>query len=151
MQPHIEVVKKIKKRNPTEAPSIGDRVGFVITFGSQLMSERAEDPSYVKEHKLKIDSKYYIESQIIPPLERVFDAIGVTKTELFGVGRQLLLTEAMKNNVKKSENSTLTQIEGFICKDCDRFYRRIPLIGKCDNCQGEILFYANGNKGKFFA
>jgi len=150
VQPHIEVVKKIKKRNPTEAPSIGDRVGFVITFGSQLMSERAEDPSYVKEHKLKIDSKYYIESQIIPPLERVFDAIGVTKTELFGVGRQLLLTEAMKSNAKKSESNTLTQIEGFVCKDCDRFYRRIPLIGKCDNCQGEILFYANGNKGKFF-
>ena len=148
VQPHIEVVKKIRKRNPTEAPSIGDRVGFVIIHGARLMSERAEDPTYVKEQGLKIDSKYYVESQILPPLERVFDAVGITKTEIIGIGRQLVLAEAMKNNVKKPVVDLLTSAEGFICRECNQNYRRIPLIGKCDNCNGEILFYSAGQKGR---
>lgn len=147
VQPHIEVVKKIRKRNPTEAPGIGDRVGFVIIHGPQLMSERAEDPNYVEQHGLKIDSKYYIESQILPPLERVFDAIGITKSEVIGIGKQLMLFDAFKNKNPKPVSATLPSAEGFICKDCNQSYRRIPLIGKCDSCNGEILFYYAGQKG----
>ena len=149
VQPHIEVAKKIRKRNPTDAPSIGDRVGFVIIHGPQIMSERAEDPEYVEKHGLRIDSKYYVESQILPPLERVFDAVGITKTEIIGIGRQLILAEALKDNVKKITNDTLTSADGFVCKECNQIYRRIPLIGKCDNCNGEILFYSGNQRGKY--
>ncbi|MEM7814240.1 MAG: DNA-directed DNA polymerase, partial [Candidatus Aenigmatarchaeota archaeon] len=53
VQPHIELVKKMKKRGETEIPTIGDRVGFVIVKGAQMVSERAEDPEYVKKHGLK--------------------------------------------------------------------------------------------------
>ena len=147
VQPHIEVVKKIRKRNPTEAPSIGDRVGFIIIHGPQLMSERAEDPLYVQQHGLRVDSKYYAESQLLPPLERVFDAMGITKTEVLGIGRQLGLAEAMRKINKKAEEAN--SIEGFVCKECKQQYRRIPLVGKCDNCNGEILFYPTRMKEKF--
>jgi DNA polymerase I len=67
----------MRRRSPASTPGVGDRVGFVIVQGLQLMSERAEDPEYIKQHNLKIDSKYYIESQLLPPLERVFEAIGI--------------------------------------------------------------------------
>ena len=151
VQPHIEVAKKIRKRSPSEAPSVGDRVGFVIIHGSQMMSERAEDPEYAKLHKLRIDSKYYIESQILPPLERVFDAIGVTKGELVGIGRQMGLFEAIKNGNKQNEQKVLQEVDGFVCKDCNQDYRRIPLIGKCDNCNGEILFSHGTMKSRHFS
>jgi DNA polymerase I len=150
MQPHIELVKKLRKRSPAEAPGIGDRVGFVIVQGSQLISERAEDPNYVKQHGLKIDSKYYIESQILPPLERVFDAMGIKKSDLFGLGKQLILTEAMRNNIKKREEA-LNEIDGVICAKCNQTYNRVPLLGKCDKCGGEILFYHGDIKSRYYS
>lgn len=151
IQPHIELVKKMKKRAPAEVPTIGDRIGFVIIQGSQLLSNRAEDPEYVKQHGLKIDSKYYIESQIMPPLERVFEAIGVTKSELIGIGKQLILAEAIRNGMKRPEKIILNSIDGFICDKCNQTHRRVSLTGKCENCGGEILFYFSNQKSRYIA
>jgi DNA polymerase I len=151
-QPHIELLKKLKKRSPVTAPGTGDRIDFVIIKGPQLMSDRAEDPEYVKQKGLKIDSKYYIESQVLPPLERVFEAIGIGKSELIGVGKQLLLADAIRNGIKKPEKEQpLQQIDGFICSRCNKTFRRVPLIGKCTDCKGEILFYFGENKSRYFA
>jgi len=147
IQPHVELVKKMKRRDPSSAPGVGDRVGYVIVRGTHMISKRAEDPEYIKKHKLKIDSKYYIESQLLPPLERLFEALRVSKSELTGVGKQLGLFEALKNgNVQKSEfEESLSEIEGFICNRCNNVFRRPPLTGKCNNCGGEIVF-KNGEK-----
>jgi DNA polymerase I len=152
VQPHIELLKKLRKRSPGTAPGIGDRIGFVIVKGPQLISERAEDPEYVKQAGLKIDSKYYIESQVLPPLERVFEAIGIGKSELVGFGKQLLLTEAIKNGVKKPEKEQpLQKIDGIICSNCNKTFRRVPLIGKCTECSGELMFYFGENRSRYYA
>jgi len=156
IQPHVEVVKKMRKRSPGDAPGVGDRIGFVITQGLRLLSNRAEDPEYVKTHGLKIDSKYYIENQLIPPLERVFDSMGVDKSELLGVGRQTLLTtlfnkkKQKKGDKGKSLEIPLKSIDGIICEKCSKTYRRPPLIGKCDSCGGGILFYKGIEKSKYY-
>jgi DNA polymerase I len=150
IQPHVELLKKLKKRSPGNVPGIGDRIGFVIIKGLQLMSDRAEDPEYIKQNKLKIDSKYYIESQLLPPLERVFEAIGISKTELVGLGKQLLLMDAIRNGTKKpKEDHVLKTIDGFICDRCNKIFRRVPLIGRCDKCSGEIMFYLGDMKSRY--
>jgi len=149
IQPHIQLVKKMKKRGEARVPTIGDRVNFVIVKGLQMISDRAEDPEYVKKHKLKIDSRYYIESQLLPPLERVFEAIGISKSELVGLGKQMLLKEAIHNHAKKPIiEETLLQAEGVICNKCNTSYRRTPLIGKCSSCGGELEFYSGENRLK---
>jgi len=147
IQPHVELVKKMQKRDPASAPKIGDRVGFVIVGGKELVSKRAEDPEYIKKHGLKIDSKYYIESQLLPPLERVFEALNVNKSELMGVGKQLGLFDALKNSKveEKPLEDCLEEIDGFICDSCSSVFRRPPLTGKCNYCGGEIVF-KNGEK-----
>jgi len=152
IQPHIELVKKMRRRDPSSAPGVGDRVGYVIVRGTQMLSKRAEDPEYVKEHKIPIDSKYYIESQLLPPLERLFDALKVSKSELTGVGKQLGLFEALKNgNEQKSDfEEKFTEIEGFICDNCNSVYRKPPLTGKCNSCGGEIVFKNGEKKSKSF-
>jgi len=151
IQPHIEVVKKMRKRSPSGAPGVGDRVGYVITKGLQLMSDRAEDPEYVKAQNLKVDSKYYIENQILPPLERVFEAMRIDKTELLGAGKQMLLAEMIMNNNKKKDRETeLAEIDGFACIKCDKTFPRPPLIGKCTSCGGELQFYFQDTKSRFF-
>lgn len=155
VQPHVEVVKKMRKRSPTDAPGVGDRVGFVIIQGLQLLSNRAEDPNYVKAHGLKIDSKYYIENQLIPPLERVFEAMGVDKSELLGMGKQTLLTSILNNKKQSTSNlvapsskTTLKSMDGVVCEKCGKTYKRPPLIGKCDLCGGSFLFYKGNDRSR---
>lgn len=156
IQPHVELVKKMRRRNPTDAPGVGDRVGFVIVQGLQLLSNRSEDPAYVKKHGLKIDSKYYIENQMLPPLERVFDSMGIDKSELLGMGKQTLLTSLFGTKKKPSRNkpsleTALDSIEGVVCDKCGKTYKRPPLVGKCDSCGGSLLFFNGKSKSKYFS
>lgn len=141
IQPHIELVKKIQARSPEEAPGIGDRVPFVIVKGTELLSKRAEDPLYVMERGLEIDSHYYIENQLLPPLERIFSALQVSKSELLGNGKQIGILDALRNHAKKQEAPSLTaaDVKGFVCEKCSSFYPRVPLLGVCP-CGGKLLF-----------
>lgn len=201
-QPHLELYYKIKERDPGGAPQIGDRVPFVITQGKGLLVERAEDPAYTSEHDLRIDHEYYIHRQVIPPVRRIFEALGLGVDELVADHQQMTLLESYRpDNVKKprpkvspirrppvlglefgeiictncSRAFTLMDLsefrcpecgeelvqencirilsdvvelakraasEGgtrsFVCGNCGREYRRIPLTGTCD-CSGQIV------------
>lgn len=50
--------------DPGAAPQIGDRVHFVIIPGvkGQPQYDRAEDPLYVLENNLSIDTQYYVDN-----------------------------------------------------------------------------------------
>lgn len=137
VQPHIELVKKIHLRSPQEAPGIGDRIPYVIVKGTELLSKRAEDPFYVMENGLQVDSQYYIENQLLPPLERIFTALKVSKSELLGNGKQMGLMDIFqaqgKVEMKKDE------VKGFVCEKCGSFYTHTPLLGVC-TCGGRLLF-----------
>ncbi len=150
MQPHVELIKKLVKRSPDKVPGIGDRIGYVIVQGPGLVSKRAEDPDYVKEKGLKIDSKYYIESQLLPPLERIFEALGIKRSQLLGVGKQLLIKEIVKGMASKKIviEEVLEGFEGFSCSRCGKFYRRPPLNGRCEVCNSPVYFFFNGSLGK---
>ncbi|MBI3413300.1 MAG: DNA polymerase elongation subunit [Candidatus Aenigmarchaeota archaeon] len=132
VQPHIELVKKMQKRNSQDAPGVGDRVGYVIIKGNQLLSKRTEDPDYVKEKRLEIDPVYYVENQLLPPIERIFIALGFTKSELLGKGRQASLMELMRARPAQSN-----VFDGFVCASCGDIFSSAPLTGLCQ-CGGKI-------------
>jgi len=67
-QPHVEVRDKIRRRAPGSEPQNGDRVPFLITQTPGLLCDKAEDPSFVKEHGVSIDWKYYFEHQLQKPV-----------------------------------------------------------------------------------
>ena len=146
VQPHVEVIKKMMQRNVLDLPGVGDRIGYVIVKGTQLLSKRAEDPAYVKETGIKVDSQYYINNQMLPPLERIFGAIGVDREELFGMGKQMGLADAINNHNHKQEQAarepvvvSVKDVNGFLCKKCNKSFRRPPLAGRCE-CGGSFLF-----------
>ena len=70
--PHVELAKKLAKRDPLTAPAVGDRVPYVIIQGAKgaSASERAEDPVYVLDNNVPIDTKYYLENQASAHLAR---------------------------------------------------------------------------------
>jgi DNA polymerase delta subunit 1 len=81
-QTHVELAERMAKRDPGRAPLLGDRIAYVITATgkSNKAHEKSEDPLFVLEHGLQIDTKYYIENQLKKPLLRLFTPImGETK------------------------------------------------------------------------
>eukprot|EP00069_Balaena_mysticetus_P022090 bmy_14008T0 len=91
----------MRKRDPGSAPSLGDRVPYVIISAAKgvaaymksegpqpLIPSRApvcvvrpprplcpQDPLFVLEHSLPIDTQYYLEQQLAKPLLRIFEPI----------------------------------------------------------------------------
>ncbi len=145
IQPHVELAKKMRKRDPTHAPMVGDRIEFVIIKGNQMLSKRAEDPKYVKEKNLEIDSNYYIENQILPPIERMFEVCGISRTELIEGKRQQSLFEFYIKKKKKDEIVILKEFESILCTFCKSSFLIPPLSGVCPKCgNSDLLFEAYG-------
>lgn len=159
-QPHIELVKKMIKRGETNIPGVGDRVSYVIVAGPQKIVERAESVEYVKKNKIPVDAEYYIYHQLLPPLERIFSAIGVSSSQFITQTKQKSILSILNQNnngetkkdetLKKSLTNEISikNLEGFICNNCSTVYRRIPLSGLCFICGGEIIFYSSDSKSR---
>lgn len=73
---HVELAKKLRKRDPATAPQIGDRVFYVIVAGAkgQPQFERGEDPLYALENNIPIDYDFYLDS-IKNPISRIFEPV----------------------------------------------------------------------------
>lgn len=76
-QAHVELANRMKKRDPAGAPKLGDRVPYVIITGQkgQPAYLKSEDPLYVLENNIPIDTDYYLTNQISKPLLRIFEPI----------------------------------------------------------------------------
>ncbi|EAQ86462.1 conserved hypothetical protein [Chaetomium globosum CBS 148.51] len=76
-QAHVELAQRMRKRDPGSAPGLGDRVAYVMVKGAAGSKnfERSEDPMYVLEHNVPIDTKYYLDNQLAKPLGRIFEPI----------------------------------------------------------------------------
>eukprot|EP00835_Amoeboradix_gromovi_P004552 NODE_361_length_10144_cov_0.288402.p2 type:complete len:868 gc:universal NODE_361_length_10144_cov_0.288402:9379-6776(-) len=76
-QPHVECAKKMKLRDAGSAPNLGDRVAYVIVKGAKGAKtyEKSEDPIYVLDNNISIDTQYYLENQLSKPLLRLFEPI----------------------------------------------------------------------------
>jgi len=92
---HVKLANKMKKRDPGTAPVSGERMNIVFVEDPKFptnkkkwtpVSDRCEDPKFVKENNLKIDKLYYLNNQLRNPLcqflglfvdqpEKIFDEI----------------------------------------------------------------------------
>ncbi|MFH0830303.1 MAG: DNA polymerase domain-containing protein, partial [Candidatus Aenigmatarchaeota archaeon] len=153
MQPHVELAKKLKARDPMRGSAVGERLGYVIVKGNAMLSKRAEDPDYVKANGLEIDSTYYIENQLLPPLERIFEALGISKTELLEGSKQMKLgavsiAVSPSGKTVSPESTVLTGFDSISCGKCNWSFYRPSLSGVCPKCGGQLYFQQGGSLGK---
>jgi DNA polymerase delta subunit 1 len=68
--PHVAVRDKIKARSPGSEPQQGDRVQFVVALAPRngKLTEKAEDPAWVKEQGVPLDYQYYFTNQLKKPV-----------------------------------------------------------------------------------
>ncbi|KAI9884696.1 MAG: DNA-directed DNA polymerase delta [Watsoniomyces obsoletus] len=135
-QPHVEAAARMKKRDAGSAPGLGDRVAYVIIKGASGSRnyERAEDPLFVLENNVPIDTKYYLENQLTGPLRRIFDPIlGEGKTGSLLTGehtRSITVAAPSLGGLMKFAKKTQTcmgckkplkgkeEMAGAVCEDC---------------------------------
>ena len=75
---HYQLVEKMKTRDPGSAPKPGDRVPFVyVDIGDPkaLSWKKVEDPQFVIENNIPVDTLYYLEHQLKNPLKTIFDIL----------------------------------------------------------------------------
>ncbi|KAK4137683.1 hypothetical protein BT67DRAFT_415301 [Trichocladium antarcticum] len=131
-QAHVELAQRMKKRDAGSAPALGDRVAYVMVKGpaGSKNFERSEDPIYVLEHNVPIDTRYYLDNQLAKPLGRIFEPIlGETKTKSLLTGahtRSIAVTAPTVGGLMKFAKKTQT------CMGCKK-----PLTGK-EESQGAV-------------
>jgi DNA polymerase delta subunit 1 len=73
---HVVVRDKIKSRMPGSEPMSGDRVQFVLVAGGKKMYEKAEDPTWARDHRLRLDYQYYLKHQFEGPISDLLEPLG---------------------------------------------------------------------------
>jgi DNA polymerase delta subunit 1 len=61
---HVELAIKMRERDEASAPSVGDRVAYVMVKavkGSKNY-EKSEDPLYVLKNNIPIDYNFYLDN-----------------------------------------------------------------------------------------
>lgn len=148
IQPHVELAKKIMQRDKTRS-LVGERLGYVIVKGNQLLSKRAEDPDYVKQKGLEVDPEYYVYNQLLPPLERMFEVCGISSSELLEGVKQKSLLDILNGQKQLSPDKTvLKSFELVVCNNCNWSFRRPSLTGNCPKCSSPLYFSSAGSIGR---
>lgn len=132
-QAHVELAERMRKRDAGSAPTLGDRVAYVIikNSSSDKNYDKSEDPLFVLENSLPIDVKYYLDNQLSKPLERIFQPIlgdGKTRELLAGAHTRTikmstpktggLMRFARKSELCKNCKTPLKDDKGALCPNC---------------------------------
>lgn len=81
--PHVAVARKMKDRGYDVSP--GATIYFIVSNEPGMIRDKAKIPNECKDY----DASYYIENQILPSVEKIF--------EVFGIKREQLLIKEQKN------------------------------------------------------
>ena len=121
IQPHVTVYKKMEARKEV-LPGLGDRIQYLAIPGASSskygISECVDTPEYVRNTDGRIDNDWYINHQIVPSLERIFTAIGISiltgkklqkESDLFGFTQ----VEKQKVNIPIERKPTKTGLFSF--------------------------------------
>lgn len=131
-QAHVELAERMRKRDAGSAPALGDRVAYVIIKGPKNAKayEKSEDPIYVLDNSIPIDTKHYLKFQLSKPLLGIFEPImGEAKAA------SLLTGEHTRTVTKTASKSTLSR---FIVARPTCYGCHVPGKTICNNCRPRL-------------
>ena len=146
-QAHVELANRMKKRDPAGAPKLGDRVPYVIITGpkGQPAYLKSEDPLYVLDNNIPIDTDYYLTNQLSKPLLRIFEPI-------LGEKAQSVLLKGDHTRIKVQVTSKVGALSVFTKKRSQCLGCKTPLdndtTAVCKSCESResILYLENVDK-----
>ncbi|KAL3841404.1 hypothetical protein ACJMK2_019556 [Sinanodonta woodiana] len=134
-QAHVELAHRIRKRDPGSAPQLGDRVPYIIIAAPKGTAAymKSEDPIFVLENNIPIDTQYYLENQLSKPLLRIFEPI---------LGEKKAESILLKGEHTRTKTVTTSKIGGLMafakkrsnCIGCKSVLDREG-VAVCNHCQ----------------
>lgn len=114
----------MKERDAGSAPAVGDRVAYVIIKGIKGAAayEKSEDPLFVLENNLPIDTRYYLDNQLSKPLMRIFEPVLADKAQSLRMSFPIPLSVSMFSS-QDSHGRPYT-----FDPDCDANHRRLDEV-----------------------
>lgn len=108
IQPHVTVYKKMESRKET-LPGLGDRIQYYALPGASSakyggISQCVDTPEFVRNTDGRIDNNWYVTHQIVPPLERIFECIGIS----------------IQTGKKLEKESSLFEFSETECQECQK-------------------------------
>ncbi|XP_039267108.2 DNA polymerase delta catalytic subunit-like [Styela clava] len=133
-QAHVELAERMRKRDAGSAPQLGDRVPYVIICGAkgQAAYLKSEDPIYVLENNIPIDTEHYLKHQLSQPLLRIFEPV-------LGEGKaESVLLKGDHTRVRKVVTSKVGGLMAFAkkretCIGCKSLLKHSGAV--CDHCE----------------
>ena len=89
--PHVAVAKQMLKKNIKVGP--GSIIQYIVTKGTGLIRDRAK----LVEDATDYDADYYINHQILPSIQTIFEVLGYKKEDLLEDEDQSKLKSFVKN------------------------------------------------------
>lgn len=138
LPPGAVIAKRLIKNDPRREPQYRERVPYVVIRDS--LKERVKDRSVTPEEyvesfttlsPMELDYEYYITRVLIPPLERIFNLMGVNIKEWYrDMPRSTKINVMKKNDIfHLAENvfrreclncgQLLAQGQKWVCTDCE--------------------------------
>lgn len=135
-QAHVELAERMRKRDAGSAPGLGDRVAYVIVRASKGAAayEKSEDPIYVLENGIAIDTKYYLDNQLAKPLMRIFEPIVTNADEILAGDHTRI--------VHIPTSTSFGAFKGFVSAGFNCLGCKAPLSDSrpvCEHCAGARL------------
>ncbi|KAM9928472.1 hypothetical protein OXX80_009990 [Metschnikowia pulcherrima] len=146
LPPGAVVAKKNMQRDPRSEPQYRERVPYLVMRDStkERLRDRCVPPelymsSYNTENPMELDFEYYITKVLIPPLERIFNLMGVNVKEWYRDMPKSTKSMVMKRN-------DILKISKFMrSEECVRCGCKLDGISKyvCDGCSQNELELVN--------
>lgn len=88
---HLGAIQKLERAG-LASPVVGDRIAYIISPRGKLLKNKAV-PIELYGNDGQYDRDYYLNRQLLPPLLRVFDALGIDEREVKADRRQMSLED----------------------------------------------------------
>ncbi|KAI0713808.1 delta DNA polymerase [Earliella scabrosa] len=139
-QAHVELAGRMKQRDGGTAPMLGDRVAYVIIKGPKGAAayKRSEDPIYVLQNNIPIDTMYYLNNQLANPLMRIFEPILGKKANSLLSGDHTRSIRVVTPTVGGMMNFAVKTVTCLGCKSPLRVNHGVKNDAVCNSCRPRL-------------
>lgn len=143
---HFVLSERMGQRDPGNKPQANDRLPYIYIEtpaarrGEKklLQGDKIEHPDYIREHKLKIDYRHYLENQVMNPVAQIYGII-LEELEGYRLGKQYFVD--MKKTLMKEKNGNLEKVRKRLAELREKEVKRIlfePILIKIDNKRNNV-------------
>lgn len=141
--PGALIATKRMLRDPRSEPQYGERVPYVVIAGgpgARLWERCVEPERLINDEHAELDAEYYINKNLIPPLERIFNLVGANVRQWYDempkVQRIRMLAGPKEGDaVSKSRKTMESYMGSSLCLVCRTKLapgsEELPLCHKC--------------------